>query len=329
MVSAVHRKAMRAEAFFCGGRAGAFGARSPSGKRSPGKQSTERFSNNLGKTPPPQPSISLAMSPEPKVTASNNPRSPLEALSPASPALNSTRSPVLDGFKLDGSSMAVVVSDGAPTDFDTCDTHGDTARAREHPTEQQRQLTVPSNRDGAPAGLPRPKLHGRRTPRTQLPTVAIASPEPFQLDCSRHDAMADESLNPAACAQRANTCKDVQVFSPPSESAASLDWLEEVSMRQGHVLSSNKECAMCHAQLQQNRRVVLGYDRTFCSGHCRKDFIKAVRKVGFSMASERQADEHTVATSPMGKLVLDEFGVFDVVPMVKRSRSGYLHSFVK
>ena len=55
----------------------------------------------------------------------------------------------------------------------------------------------------------------------------------------------------------------------------------------GHVVSPCKTCASCNGPLEANRPIFVGYDRTFCSGGCRKSFIITVRKSGYE--ARRQA----------------------------------------
>jgi len=303
---------MRTETLFCGSRPNNFPP--AGGKRSSESSLAARFDN-------------AHISPEPsmKMTGSLNPRSPLFALSPTSQALNSDKPP--ESFSLDAAGptgstkssgddlrKAPVVFTSPQTGGNGCEHASDTAKAPSPMSPWRRPRPV-----GLTISSPEPMRLDKKSTRPQQTdrTKSTRQQQPTKQHRAPHVTRPDVLDSGASTPDRG--CIELTVPSPRrSGGFSTLNTLKQV-VRQGHVLSSQKECAGCHAQLQQDRPIVLGYDRTFCCGGCRKDFIKAVRKVGFTVASQRGpgSGEH----SPMGKLVLDEFGIFDVVPM-KRSRSG-------
>ena len=84
----------------------------------------------------------------------------------------------------------------------------------------------------------------------------------------------------------------------------------------GHVVSPCKTCASCNGPLEANRPIFVGYDRTFCSGRCRKSFIITVRKSGYE--ARRQA-EQPEARGPVQQgtgngIDLGAFAIFEPTP---------------
>ena len=88
--------------------------------------------------------------------------------------------------------------------------------------------------------------------------------------------------------------------------------------QRGHVVSPCKACASCNGPLEVNRPIFVGYDRTFCSGRCRKSFIITVRKSGYE--ARRQA-EQPEARGPVQKgtgngIDIGAFAIFEPTPDV-------------
>jgi hypothetical protein len=189
--------------------------------------------------------------------------------------------------------------------------------------EHDQAITIGSLTTDAPASAPEPKdsppalrlglADGRSVAENLLRAAAIA--------CAMLEGSDDETV--PACEKRCPMTRgrsgtlSVDDGPVPPPQLASCGGCLAPGCPMGHVVSPRKTCASCNGPLEANRPVFVGYDRTFCSGGCRKSFIITVRKSGYE--ARRQAEQPEArgpaqqGTSGNG-IDLGAFAIFEPTP---------------